>query len=113
MCSSGRRKRKEKKDSIITEDPPQRKNPPVLGMLLPVVPACVDPVVVIPPSTKTEHESTEPTIAPESQLSTSVPSKDHSPKKQRLGKQLPMRASKLNKLTSTSLSDLKPAHSQT
>ena len=53
------RKKGKKRDSIITEDPPQRKNPPELGILLPVVPACVDPVVVIPPSTETEYEITE------------------------------------------------------
>ena len=68
---------------------------------------------VIPPSTETEHESTEPTITHESQLAIAVFSKDPSPTKKRLGKQLPMQAAKLNKLTFTSLSDLKPTHSQT
>jgi hypothetical protein len=58
VCSSEEEK-KTKKDSIITEDSSQRKNPPELGMLLPVVPAYVDPAVVIPPSTETDHESTE------------------------------------------------------
>ncbi len=51
--------KKAKKDSIIAEDPPQLKNPPELELLLPAVPACLDPAVVIPPSTETEHESTE------------------------------------------------------
>ena len=40
-------KKKAKKDSIITEDPPQLKNPPELGMLLPVVLAGLDPAVMI------------------------------------------------------------------
>ena len=82
-------------------------------MLLQVLPVGLDPAVVIPPSTETEHESTEPTITPESQLAIAVSSKDPSPKKPHLGKQLPMQAAKSNKPTSTSLSDLKPAHSQT
>ena len=58
-CAARKKKKKQKKDSIITEDSSQRKNPPELGMLLPVVPAYVDPAVVIPPSTETDHESTE------------------------------------------------------
>ena len=36
-------------------------------MLVPVDTG-LDPSVVIPPSTETEHNSTEPTIAPEAQL---------------------------------------------
>ncbi len=113
MAAKEEEQEKEKEGSIITEDPPQLKNPPELGMLLPVVPAGLDPAVVILPSTETDHESTEPTIAPESQLAITVSSKDPSPTKRCLGKQLPMQATKLNKLTSNSFSDLKPAHSQT
>ena len=59
--------KKAKKDSIITEDPPQLKNSPELGMLLPVEPG-LDPSVVIPPPTQTEHKSIKPTIAPTEQL---------------------------------------------
>ena len=73
----------------------------------------LDPAVVIPPFTETEHKSKEPIITPESQLAIAVSSKDPSPTKRLLGKQLPMQAAKLNKLKSTSLSDLKPAHNQT
>ena len=60
---------------LAPEDHSQLKRPPELGMLLPVVPAGLDPAVVIPLSTETEHESTEPTIASESQLATAVSSK--------------------------------------
>ena len=45
-------------------------------MLLQVVPAGLDPAVIIPPSTETEHESTDPTITPESQLAIVASSKD-------------------------------------
>ena len=68
-------KEEETKESVITEDPPQLKNPPKSGMLLQVLPVGLDPVVVIPPSTETEHESTETTITPESQLAIAVSSK--------------------------------------
>ena len=75
-------------------------------MLLPVVPAGLDPA-------ETEHKGTDPTIAPESQLAIVLSSKDHFATKRRQGKQLPMRPSKSNKLTSTSLSVPKPATNQT
>ncbi len=81
-------------------------------MLLPVVPAGLDPAVIIPPSTETENRSRDPTIAPESQLAIVASSKDPVATKRLLGKQIPMQDIKLNKLTSTSLSDLKLAHSQ-
>ena len=55
----------------------------------------------------------EPTIASESQVATSVSSKNPVATKRRQGKQLPMGAAKLNKLTSTSFSDPKPATNQT
>ncbi len=45
-------------------------------MLLPVVPASLDPPVVISPTTETEHKSTEPTIAPAEQLASAIFSKD-------------------------------------
>jgi hypothetical protein len=45
----------------------QLKNPPECEMLVPVEPV-LDPSVVIPPSTETEHKSTEPPIAPAAQL---------------------------------------------
>ncbi len=44
-------------------------------MLLPVVPASLDPAVVILPSTETEHKSTEPTIVFKSELATAVSQK--------------------------------------
>jgi hypothetical protein len=44
-------------------------------MLLPVVPAGLDPAVVIPLSTEAEHKSTEPTIAFKSELATAVSQK--------------------------------------
>ncbi len=44
-------------------------------MLLPVIPAGLDPDVVIPPSTETEDKSTEPTIAFKSELATAVSQK--------------------------------------
>ena len=39
---------------IITEDPPQIKDPPELGILLPLVPGGLDPSNIIPPSTETD-----------------------------------------------------------
>ncbi len=44
-------------------------------MLLPVVPASLDPAVVISPSTETEHKIKEPTIAFKSELATAVSQK--------------------------------------
>jgi hypothetical protein len=44
-------------------------------MLLAVVPAGLDPAVVILPSTETEHKSTEPNIAFKSELATAVSQK--------------------------------------
>ena len=44
-------------------------------MLLPVVPAGLDPAVVITPYTETEHESTDPNITQELQLAIAVSSK--------------------------------------
>ena len=76
-------------------------------MLVPVEPG-LDPSVAIPPSTETEHKSTEPPIAPAAQLANFVSSKDPVSKKRCQGKQLPMRSAKSNKLTSTSLSYPKP-----
>jgi hypothetical protein len=81
-------------------------------MQVPVEPG-LDPSSVIPLSTETEHESTEPTIATESQLATAVLSKIPDATKHRQGKELPTRATKSNKLTSKSLSDPKPATNQT
>ena len=78
--------KKAKNDSIITEDPPQLKNPPKLEMLLQVLPVGLDPAVVIPPSTETDHESKEPTITPESQLAIVASSKDLVATKRRQGK---------------------------
>ena len=78
-------------------------------MLLPEVPAGLYHAVVIPPSIETEHKSTEPTIASESELATAVSSKDPVAPKRRQGKQLPMQSAKSNKHTSTSLSVPKPA----
>ena len=46
--------KKAKKNIIITEDPPKLKDPPELRMLLPLVPAGLDPSNVNPPSTKTD-----------------------------------------------------------
>ena len=54
----------------------------------------LDPSVVIPPSTETEHERTEPTIASESQLATAVSSKIPVATKRCQGKQLPTQAAK-------------------
>ena len=73
----------------------------------------LDPSVVIPPSTETEHKSTEPTIATAAQLASAVSPKMPVATKRCQDKQLPMRAAKSNKLTSTSLSDPKPATNQT
>jgi len=44
-------------------------------MLLPVVPASLDPAVVVSPSTETQHKSTEPTIVFKSELATAVSQK--------------------------------------
>jgi hypothetical protein len=73
----------------------------------------LDPSVVIPPSTGTELESTKPTIASESQLATAVSSKIPVATKCCQGKELPTRAAKSMKLTSSSLSVPKPANNQT
>ena len=81
-------------------------------MQVPVEPE-LDPSVVIPPSTETEHKSTDPTIASESQLATTVSSKIPVATKHCQGKELPTRAAKSKKLTSTSLSVPKPATNQT
>ena len=43
MWAKEEEQKKAKKDIIITEDPSQLKNPPEWGMLLPVVPAGLDP----------------------------------------------------------------------
>ncbi len=94
------------------EDHSQLKNPPELEMHVPVEPG-VDPSSVIPHSTGTEHESTKPTIASESQLAFAVSSKIPVTKKCLQGKKLPTQAAKSNELTSTSLSDPKPATNQT
>jgi hypothetical protein len=94
------------------EDHSQLKNPPELEMHVPVEPG-VDPSSVIPPSTGTEHESTKPTIASESQLAFAVSSKIPVTTKRLQGKKLPTQAAKSNELTSTSLSDPKPATNQT
>jgi hypothetical protein len=110
MGGLGRSGKKAKKNSIITEDPPQLKNPPELGMLLP---AGLDPVVIIPPSSETKNKSTKPTIASESQLATAVSSKIPVATKRRQSKELPTRAAKSMKLTSSSLSVPKPANNQT
>ena len=56
------------------EDHSQLKDPPECGMLVPVEPG-LDPSVVIPPSTETEHKSTEPTIAHAAQLASAILSK--------------------------------------
>ena len=90
----------------------QVKHPPEERMLLPVVPG-LDPAVVIPPSTETEQESTEPTIAPAAQLATAVSSKDPFVSKHCQGKKLSMRSAKSNNLTSTSLSYPELANNQT
>ena len=70
---------------LAPEDYSQVKHAPELGMLVPVEPDS-DPSVVIPPSTGTEHKSTEPTIASESQLATAVSSKFPVATKRRQGK---------------------------
>ena len=57
------------------EDHSQLKDPPECGMLVPVEPG-LDPSVVIPPSTETEHKSTEPTIAHAAQLASAILSKE-------------------------------------
>ena len=80
--------------------------------MLPVVPG-LDPAVVIPPSTETEQESTEPITAPVAQLATAVSSKDPFVSKFPQGKQIPMQSAKSNTLTSASLSDPKPATNHT
>ena len=56
------------------EDHSQLKDPPECGMLVPVEP-CLDPSVVIPPSTETEHKSAEPTIGHAAQLASAIFSK--------------------------------------
>ena len=60
-----------------------------------------------------KQDITEPTIAPAEQQATAVSSKDPFVTKRRQGKQLPMQLAKSNKLTSTSLSDPKPANNPT
>ena len=61
---------------LAPEDHYQLKTPPELEMQVPVE-TRLDPSVVIPPSTETDHESKGPTIASESQLSTAVSSQTH------------------------------------
>jgi len=95
-------------DSDIDNDHSQLKNPPEKGMLM-----LVDPALVNSPSTETENKSIEPAIAPESQLATAVSSNIPVANKSRQGQQLPMRPSKSNKLTCTSLSVPKPATNKT
>ena len=56
---------------LAPEDHSQFKNPPELEMLVPVEMG-LDSSSLIPPSTGTEHESTEPTIASKSQLATAI-----------------------------------------
>ena len=81
-------------------------------MLVPVKTG-LDPSVVISPSTGTELESTKPTPASESQLATAVSAKIPVATKHCQGKELPTRATKSMKLTSSSLSVPKPANNQT
>jgi len=54
--------KKKQKSKKIPEDCFQLKNPPEGEMLVPMKP-CLDNPVGIPPSTKSKHKSTEPTIA--------------------------------------------------
>ena len=68
------------------------------------------PADVIPPYTEIEQEITEQTIVPAAQKATAVSSKDPFVSKRCQGKQLPIQSAKSNKLTSTSLSDPKPAN---
>ena len=112
MADIAEKTKKTQKSSDNPEDHSQLKHPPELGMQVPVEPG-KNPSVVIPPSTKTEHESKDPTNASESQLATAVSSKISVATKHCQGKELPTRASKSKKLTSTSLSVVKPATNQT
>ena len=73
---------------LAPEDHSHFKNLPELGMQVPVEPG-LNPSDVIPPSTETEHESTDPTIAPESQLANAVSSKLPVDTKHCQGKELP------------------------
>jgi hypothetical protein len=59
--------KKTQKSKKNPEDRLQLKDPPEWGMKVPVEQG-LDPSVVIPPSTETEHKSTEPPIAPAAQL---------------------------------------------
>lgn len=100
------------KAQLAPEDRSHLKNPPEWGMQVPVEPG-LDPSLVILSSTETEHDIIEPTIASESQLATAFISKKNVATIRRLGKLLPTRAAKSAKLTSTSMSDSKPASNQT
>ena len=68
------RLRKTQKSSDNPEDHSQLKDPPESGMLVPLHPG-LDPSVVIPHSTETEHKSKEPTIAHAAQLASDILSK--------------------------------------
>jgi hypothetical protein len=112
MAKTDKKTKKTQKSKKNPEDHSQLKSPPELEMQVPVEPGR-NPSVVIPPSTETELESADPTIASESQLATAVSSKIPVATKRPQGKQLPTRAAKSKKLTSTSLSVPKLPTNQT
>ncbi len=63
--------KKKQKSKKIPEDCLQLKKTPECEILVPVETG-LDPAVVIPPSTETEHKSTEPIIAPAAQLAYAI-----------------------------------------
>ena len=67
MAEPDKKPKKAQKSSDNPEDHLQLKHPPECEMLVPVDPG-LDPFVAIPPSTETEHKSTESPIAPTAQL---------------------------------------------
>ena len=90
--------------SSHSDDNSQLKNHREIRMLM-----LVDPADVVPVSKEIDQDITEPTITPAAQPASDVSSKAPFVSKRIQGKQLPLQFTKSNELTSTSLSNPKPA----